>query len=182
MVCIRCKIVVRDELRKAGIHRMEVELGEVEIFEQISAEQLEIFRAALLNSGFELMDEKNCALIQKIKEVIVELVHNSEQPLMKNLSVYLSQRLHLDYNHLSNLFSEVQGMTLEQYFIAQKIERVKELLVYNELTLTQIANKMNYSSVGHLSTQFKKVTGLTVSHFMQLKEIRQSILSPSHVF
>ncbi|HEY4831214.1 MAG TPA: helix-turn-helix transcriptional regulator, partial [Waddliaceae bacterium] len=176
MVCIRCKMVVKAELTKLGVKYSAVELGEVELFESITSDQREQFRAALLKSGLELMDDKKSVLIQKIKTIIIELVHYSEEPLAINLSSYLAEKLHHDYTYLANLFSEVQGTTIEKFFISHKIERVKELLVYNELTLTEIAYKMHYSSVAHLCTQFKKVTGLTPSHFKSLKDKRRSML------
>lgn len=176
MVCIRCKMVVKEELTKLGLHYSTVELGEAEILENISARQHDQIRTALLKSGLELMDDKKSVLIQKIKNVIIELVHYSEEPLAINFSEFLSQKLNYDYTYLANLFSEVQGTTIEQFLIAHKIERVKELLVYDELNLTEIAYKMNYSSVAHLSAQFKKVTGLTPSHFKQLKNKRRSML------
>ena len=176
MVCIRCKMVVKAELTKLGLHYTTVELGEAEILENISTEQHEQFKAALLKSGLELMDDKKSVLIQQIKNVIVELVHYSEEPLTINFSDFLSQKLNHDYTYLANLFSEVQGTTIEKFIIAHKIERVKELLVYNELNLTEIAYLMHYSSVAHLSTQFKKVTGLTPSYFKQLKQKRRNML------
>jgi AraC-like DNA-binding protein len=176
MVCIRCKTVVKEELKKLGLHYTSVELGEAEVLEKISVEQHAQIRTALLRSGLELMDDKKSVLIQKIKNVIIELVHYSEEPLTINFSEYLSQQLHHDYTYLANLFSEVQGTTIEKFLIAHKIERVKELLVYDELNLTEIAYKMHYSSVAHLSAQFKKVTGLTPSHFKQLKDKRRSML------
>lgn len=176
MVCIRCKIVVKDTLTQLGFHYSTVELGEAEILENISTKEQQKIKAALLTFGLELMDDKKSVLIQKIKNVIIELVHYTEEPLRVNFSEYLSQKLNHDYTYLSNLFSEVQGVTIEKFIIAHKIERVKELLVYNELSLTQIAYMMHYSSVSHLSTQFKKVTGLTPSHFKQLKEKRRSML------
>jgi YesN/AraC family two-component response regulator len=176
MVCIRCKMVVKEELTKLGLQYSYVELGEAELFESITPEQREQFRAALLRSGLELMDDKKSVLIQKIKTIIIELVHYSEEPLAINLSAYLAEKLDHDYTYLANLFSEVQGTTIEKFFISHKIERVKELLVYNELTLTDIAYKMHYSSVAHLCTQFKKVTGLTPSHFKGLKNKRRSML------
>lgn len=176
MVCIRCKIVVKDELTKLGLQFNTVELGEVETLEQLSREQLELFKGGILKYGLELMDDKKSVLIQRIKNVIVELVHYSEEPLRVNFSEFLSQKLNHDYTYLANLFSEVQGTTIEKFIIAHKIERVKELLVYNELNLTEIAYLMHYSSVAHLSTQFKKVTGLTPSHFKQLKDKRRSML------
>lgn len=176
MVCIRCKMVVKEELAKLGLHYVIVELGETEILEDISAEQHDQFKAALLKSGLELMDDKKSVLIQKIKNVIIELVHYAEEPLTIKFSEFLSRQLNHDYTYLANLFSEVQGITIEKFLIAHKIERVKELLVYNELNLTEIAYLMHYSSVAHLSTQFKKVTGLTPSHFKQLKDKRRSTL------
>ena len=176
MVCIRCKMVVKEELTKLGLHYVSVELGEAEVRENISIEQKDQIRAALLRSGLELMDDKKSVLIQKIKNVIIELVHYSEEPLTINFSEYLSRKLNHDYTYLANLFSEVQGTTIEKFLIAHKIERVKELLVYDELNLTEIAYQMHYSSVAHLSAQFKKVTGLTPSHFKQLKSKRRSML------
>ncbi|WP_081165288.1 helix-turn-helix domain-containing protein [Niastella populi] len=176
MVCLRCVMVVKEELNKLGYHYISVVLGEAEVIEDISAGQHEQLRTALLKSGLELMDDKKSILIQKIKNVIIELVHHSEDPLTVNFSEYLSQQLHYDYTYLANLFSEVQGTTIEKFLIAHKIERVKELLVYNELNLTEIAYRMHYSSVAHLSAQFKKVTGLTPSHFKQLKDKRRSML------
>jgi AraC-like DNA-binding protein len=176
MVCIRCKMVVKEELTKLGLKYIAVELGEVEIMEEVSPVQLEQFRAALLRSGLELMDDKKSILIQKIKTVIIELVHYSAEPLAINLSAYLAEKLQYDYTYLANLFSEVQGTTIEKFFISHKIERVKELLVYDELSLTEIAYKIHYSSVAHLCTQFKKVTGLTPSHFKSLKDKRRSML------
>jgi len=176
MVCIRCKMLVKDELTKLGLHYTVVELGEAEILEKISKEQHDLFQVALLKSGLELLDDKKSILIQQIKNVIIELVHYSEEPLTINFSHFLSQKLNHDYTYLANLFSEVQGITIEKFLITHKIERVKELLVYNELNLTEIAYRMHYSSVAHLSTQFKKVTGLTPSHFKQLKTKRRSML------
>jgi YesN/AraC family two-component response regulator len=176
MVCIRCKMVVKDELTKLGLKYSSVELGEAEFPERITPDQRERFRAALLRSGLELMDDKKSVLIQKIKTIIIELVHYSEEPLSINLSVYLAEKIQHDYTYLANLFSEVQGTTIEKFLISHKIERVKELLVYNELSLTEIAYKMHYSSVAHLCTQFKKVTGLTPSYFKSLKDKRRSML------
>src|SRR5436190_5074601 len=176
MVCIRCKMVVKEELKKLGLHYVAVELGEAEIMEDLSIEQLDQFRDALLKSGLELMDDKRSVLIGKIKNIIIELTHYSEEPLTLKFSEFLSQKLNLDYTYLANLFSEVTGTTIEKYLIAHKIERVKELLVYNELNLTEIAYQMHYSSVAHLSAQFKKVTGLTPSHFKQLRDKRRYML------
>ena len=169
-------MVVKAELTKLGLHYTTVELGEANILEKITPDQLEQFKVALLRSGLEVMDDKRSVLIEKIKNIIVELVHYSEEPLTIKFSVYLSQKLNHDYTYLANLFSEVQGTMIEQFLIAHKIERVKELLVYDKLNLTEIAYNMHYSSVAHLSAQFKKVTGLTPSHFKKLKDKRRSLL------
>lgn len=169
-------MVVKDELTKLGLHYTSVELGEADIVETLSPDQQEQFKDALVRSGLELMDDKKSVLIQKIKNVIVELIHYTDEPLTVNFSVHLSAKLDYDYTYLANLFSEVQGITIEKFIITHKIERVKELLVYNELNLTEIAYLMHYSSVAHLSAQFKKITGLTPSHFKQLKEKRRSML------
>jgi YesN/AraC family two-component response regulator len=176
MVCIRCKMVVKSELEKLGLKYVVVELGEVDLMEEMTAGQHDAFKAAIFRSGLELLDDKKSVLIQKIKNVIIDLVHYSEEPLSVNLSEFLSKKLNHDYTYLANLFSEVTGLTIEKFFILHKIERVKELLVYNELTLTEIAYKMHYSSVSHISFQFKKITGLTPSHFKKLKEKRRSML------
>jgi len=170
-------MVVKEELSKLGLRYTAVELGEAEVLEDVSAEQHGRLQAALLKWGLELMDDKKSVLIQQIKTVIIELIHYSEEPLAIKFSEFLSQKLNHDYTYLANLFSEVQGTTIEKFFIAHKIERVKELLVYDELNLTEIADLMYYSSVSHLSTQFKKVTGLTPSHFKQLRNKRRSMLN-----
>jgi AraC-like DNA-binding protein len=175
MVCIRCKMVVKSELEKLGIQNAKVDLGEVEIMKVMTDQELEYFRLGLLRNGLELMDDRKKILIEKIKAVIVEFVHYREEPLTIKFSSYLSEKMHQDYGYLANLFSQVQGTTIEKYLLTHKIERVKELLVYNGLTLTQIANQMNYSSVAHLSAQFKKITGLTPSHFIELKEVRKFV-------
>lgn len=177
MVCIRCKMIVKEELLKLGLNYLNLELGEVEIMETISDTQHEKMKMALLRSGLELMDDKKSMLIERIKNVIVELIHHSDDKdeLLTNFSDYLSEKLEYDYTYLSNLFSEVQGTTIEKFIITHKIERVKELLVYNELNLTEIAWKLHYSSVAHLSNQFKKITGLTPSYFKQLKHKRHSL-------
>lgn len=176
MVCIRCKMVVKEQLTNLGLHYTTLELGEVDVIEDITLEQREKFKTGLLQSGLELMDDKKSILIQRIKNIIVELVHYSEEPLVTNFSEYLSAKLNHDYTYLANLFSEVQGTTIEKFLIAHKIERVKELLVYDELNLTEIAYRMHYSSVSHLSAQFKKVTGLTPTHFKELRNKRRNML------
>lgn len=176
MVSIRCKMLVKAELDKLGIHYKTVELGEAEIEENISAAQWNELNAALKKSGIELIDDKKSILIEKIKAVIIELVHYSEEPLEINLSDYLSQKLNHDYTYLANLFSESQGITIEHFHILHKIERVKELLIYDELNISEIAWKMDYSSGAHLSNQFKKVTGLTPSFFKKIKQKRRNSL------
>ena len=176
MVSIRCKMMVKEELRKLGLHFIVVDLGEVEIMEDLTTLQRDLLRAALLESGLELMDDKKAVHIEKIKNVIIEMVHYSEEAIKINFSDYLSEKLKHDYTYMSNLFSEVQGTTIEQFIISHKVERIKELIIYDELNITEIAYKMNYSSVAHLSNQFKKVTGLSPTHFKQLKDKRRSPL------
>jgi AraC-like DNA-binding protein len=173
MVSARCKALVKQELKSMGLHFMVVDLGEVEIMETISLEQRETLKAMLHEAGLELMDDKKAMLIEKIKNVIIEMVHHSDEMIKTNFSTFLSEELQYDYTYLSNLFSEVQGTTIEQFIIAHKIERIKELIIYGELNITEIAWKMNYSSVAHLSNQFKKVTGLSPTHFKQLKNKRR---------
>jgi len=176
MVSIRCKMLVKAELKNLGLHFIVVDLGEIDIMEDISPDQRAQLKLALARSGLELMDDQKASLIEKIKKVIIEMVHyDDEMPRIKN-SEYISEKLNYDYTYLANLFSDVAGLTIEHYIIEHKIERVKELLMYDELNLTQISYKMNYSSVAHLSNQFKKVTGLTPSHFKQLKDKRRKSL------
>ena len=174
MVSNRCKLAVKEDLKRLGLHFIVVDLGEVEIMETLSAEQHEQVKNTLLSSGFELMDDKRAVLIEKIKNTIIEMVHHSDEIIKTNFSIYLSEKLKHDYTYLANLFSEVQGTTIEQFIISHKIERIKELIIYGELNITEIAWKMNYSSVAHLSNQFKKMTGLTPSHFKQLKDKRRN--------
>ena len=176
MVCIRCKMVVKSELEKLGLQYTTVELGEAVIKENLSAEQMDLLAIGLKKAGLELMDDKKSILVEKIKAVIIELVHYNEEQLKINLSDYLSEKLGHNYTYLANLFSDVKGTTIEQFYLAHKIEKVKELLVYDELNLTEIAYRMHYSSVAHLSNQFKKMTGLTPSHFKNLKHKRRSTL------
>ena len=174
MVSNRCKLAVKDELKKLGLHYILVDLGEIDIMEDITVEQREALSAGLLASGLELMEDKKAILIEKIKNVIVEMIHHTLEGPKVNFSNLLSEKLDQNYSYLAGLFSEVQGTTIEQFIILHKIERIKELIIYDELNITEIAWKMNYSSVAHLSNQFKKVTGLSPSHFKQLKDKRRS--------
>jgi len=167
MVSYRCILVVKDALDKLGIKYSEVDLGEVSLIENISDTQLIEVKSALLALDLELQEDKKAILVQQIKTLIIKLIYHSNEPLVKNLSVYLSQQLHCDYTYMSNLFSSQLGTTIEKFYICHKIERVKELLLFNELNLTEIAYQVHYSSVAHLSAQFKKVTGLTPTQFKQ---------------
>jgi AraC-like DNA-binding protein len=166
-------MAVKGELKKLGLHFILVDLGEAEVMENISPDQREQLARALLTSGLELMDDKRAILIEKIKNIIIEMVHHSDEVIKVNFSDYLSDKLKHDYTYLANLFSEVQGTTIEHFIISHKVERIKELIIYDELNISEIAWKMNYSSVAHLSNQFKKVTGLSPSHFKQLKDKRR---------
>lgn len=176
MVSIRCKMAVKSELDKLGLHYSKVELGEVEIMENITEEQRNQLKYSLLQSGLELMDDQKSILIERIKITIVEMVHHAEEFPKINFSDYISEKLKHDYTYLANLFSEVTGVTIEHYIITHKIERVKELLLYEDLNLTEISYKLNYSSVAHLSNQFKKVTGLTPTFFKHLKNKKLNAL------
>jgi AraC-like DNA-binding protein len=176
MVCNRCIMVVKSELEKLGLQVYSAQLGEIEIEGEISASQKKGVNETLQKFGFSLIDDKKSQLIEKTKATLVELVHQRNGELKQNLSDYLSEKLNHEYKYLASLFSEVEGSTIEKYFIAQKIERVKELLVYDELTLSEIAYQLNYSSVAHLSSQFKKVTGLTPSYFKNLKTVKRKPL------
>jgi AraC-like DNA-binding protein len=167
------KMAVREELKKLDLHFIVVDLGVVEIMENLSAENRQQLKEALLSSGLELMDDKKAILIEKIKNIIIEMVHHSDEMIKINFSNFLSDKLNHNYTYLANLFSEVQGTTIEHFIISHKIERIKELIIYGELNITEIAWKMGYSSVAHLSNQFKKSTGLSPSHFKQLKNKRR---------
>ena len=176
MVSIRCKMIVKSVLESFGLKHGIVDLGEVEIMDNISSEQWNQLKIALLKSGLELMDDKKAILIQRIKNLVIEMIHYADElPKSKN-SVYISEKLNHDYTYLANLFSEATGITIEHYIIIHKIEKVKELLLYDELNLTEISYKLNYSSVAHLSNQFKKITGLTPSFFKKLRHKRSTLL------
>ena len=176
MVSLRCKMMVKEELEKMGLHFITVELGDVNIQENISNKQREQLKTALLKSGLELMDDKKAILIEKIKNVIIEMIHYSDEVPKVNFSDFLAEKLKYDYTYLANHFSESTGVTIEQFIIIHKIERAKELIIYDELNLTEIAFKLHYSSVAHLSNQFKKVTGLTPTFFKTLKKKKREAL------
>ena len=176
MVCNRCIMVVEDQLKRLGLQPLSVELGVAILQTQVTDEVYHSVKEALEPFGFELMDDKKSQVIEQIKDAIIELVHYKDSDLKVNLSDHLASKLNRDYSSLSKLFSEVTNTTIEKYLIAQKIERAKELLVYGELSLNEIADKLNYSSTAHLSAQFKKVTGLTPSHFRKIGENRRKPL------
>lgn len=173
MVCDRCKTAVKAELEKAGHYPFSVELGVVEMPDQLTKEEIEALNTSLKHLGFELVDNRKSALIEKIKTLLIQHIYQKEAFSNINLSSFLAKELHHDYSYLSNLFSETEGTTIEKYFISLKIEKVKELLVYDELSLSEIAYQLGYSSMAHLSGQFKKVTGLTPSFYKSLKENRR---------
>lgn len=176
MVSLRCKMVVKDAFKKLGIRYVSVNLGEINIEDDITDKQREKLKVILLKSGLELMDDKKAILIERIKNVVVEMVHYADELPKTNFSDFLSQELKYDYTYLSNIFSETQGVTIEHFIILHKIEKVKELIIYNELNLTEIAWKLRYSSAAHLSSQFKKITGLTPSYFRSLKKKKLILL------
>ncbi len=170
MLSNHCKIAVKEELKKLGLHFVFVELGEVEVMEVLTPSQTDALREGLRQAGFELMDDKRGVLIERIKSLIIQMIHYSDEDIKVNFSDYVSEKLKHDYTYLSNLFTEVQGTTITQFIILHKIERIKELIIYGEHNLTEISYKLHYSSVAHLSNQFKKVTGLSPSQFKHLKE------------
>lgn len=176
MVSLRCKMMVKEELHKLGLHHVIVDLGMVEILENITSDQRKQLKINLLKSGLELLDDKKSILIEKIKNVIIEMIHYSDELPKVNYSDYISEKLGYDYTYLANTFSEVKGITIQQFIIIHKIEKVKELLIYDELNLTEISYKLHYSSVAHLSNQFKKITGLTPTYYKQLKDKRKQHL------
>ncbi|MCK9270763.1 MAG: helix-turn-helix domain-containing protein [Bacteroidales bacterium] len=176
MVSLRCKMLVKEELKNLGLNYVNVDLGVVDIMEDITMEQKLQLKENLMKSGLELLDDKRSILIENIKNVIIEMVHYTDELPKVNYSDYISEKLGYDYTYLSNMFSEVNGITIQQFIIIHKIERVKELLIYDELNLTEISYIMHYSSVAHLSSQFKKVTGLTPTFYKQLKDKRKQNL------
>jgi len=169
-------MLVKDELNRLGLHYTKVHLGEVNVMENLTIEQYDQLKNALLKSGLQLMDNKKAILIEKMKNIIIDITHCGNEPYPSNFSDYISNKLNYDYTYLANLFSDVMGITIEHYVIAHKIERVKELILYDELNLTEISYLLNYSSVAHLSSQFKKVTGLTPTFFKQLKNRKISTI------
>lgn len=176
MVCNRCKMIVRSTIESFGLHPVQVELGEAELQEDDISSVKEQLKKELQSLGFDLLDDKKAQTVEKIKNKIIHLVQNKDNDLKVNLSDYLSDELHQDYSTLSNLFSEVEGITIEKYYILQKTEKVKELLVYDELSLSEIAFQLNYSSSAYLSNQFKKVTGFTPSHFKKVRKVKRKSL------
>ena len=176
MVCNRCKMDVKSIFEKLGLHPTQIQLGEIVLQENDISVVKEKLILELLSFGFDLLNDKKTQTIEKVKSMIIDLIQNKDNNIEVTLSEYLSCELHQEYSSLSHLFSEVEGITIEKYYILQKIEKVKELLVYDELTLSEIAYKLNYSSVAYLSNQFKKITGLTPSHFKKLKERKRTPL------
>ncbi|WPQ66041.1 AraC family transcriptional regulator [Chitinophaga sancti] len=176
MVSIRCKMVVKEAFKELGLHYVTVNLGEVNVLEEITPKQREKLKVILLRSKLELIDDKKAILIESIKNVIIEMVHYADDLPKTNFSDYLSKKLGYNYTYLANIFSETQGTTIEHFIIMHKIERVKELIIYDELNLSEIAYKLHYSSVSHLSHQFKKITGLTPTYFKTLKNKKLNLL------
>ena len=172
MVSLRCKMLVKEELQKLGLHHAIIDLGMVEILEDITPKKRNELKLNLLKSGLELLDDKKSILIERIKNIIVEMVHYNDELPKVNYSDFISEKLGYNYTYLANTFSEVKGITIQQFIIMHKIEKVKELLLYDELNLTQISDKLHYSSVAHLSNQFKKVTGLSPTYYKHLKQKR----------
>ena len=170
MVCDRCKMVVKQELTKLGIKPLRVDLGEVELNTELTETEYQKLSVTLKEYGFEIIEKSNNRIIEKIKNIIIELVHRSDETIKINYSAYIEEKLNKKYNYLSNLFSEIERITIEQFIIFQKIEKAKELLLYDELSLSEIADKLGYSSLAYLSSQFKKVTGSTPTHFKSLKD------------
>lgn len=172
MVSLRCKMLVKQELEKIGLHYVELDLGMVDVLEEIKEEQRIILKKNLLKSGLELLDDSRSILIDRIKTTIIEMIHYTDELPKVNYSDYIAEKLDYDYTYLSNIFSEVKGITIQQFIIIHKIEKVKELLLYDQLNLTEISFKLHYSSVAHLSNQFKKITGLSPSYYKSLKKKR----------
>ena len=177
MVSIRCEMIVKAELQSMGLHCLSIDTGEINIYETLLPEQLAVLKAGLSNSGLELIDNRKGKIVEKIKGVVIEMVHYSDNLPKIKFSEYISKKLGLDYTYLSNLFTEVHGSTIAHFIIMHKIERVKELLTYEEMSLKEIANLMQYSSVAHLANQFKKITDFSTSHFKKIKLNRRNYLT-----
>lgn len=177
MVCLHCIMALKQLLKELGISYNHIELGAIILNEKLSKDKLEALSEGLNTLGLALIDDRRSRIIEKIKTTIINLMHedNEEKP-NQNISSILSKELNYDYNYLSNLFSESEGITIEKFAIAQRIDRVKELLVYDELTLSEIASKLGYTSTAHLSNQFKKITGLTPSYFKKIKQQKEDYL------
>ena len=175
MVSARCKMAVKEALQSMGVHFVFVELGVVETMDDLTIEERQQLKETLLQSGLELMDDKKSELVQKVKNLILDMIYHPEEERKMSFTAYLSKHTGHDYPYLANLFLVAQGTTIQQFIILQKVERIKELIMYSEMSITEITWKMNYSSVAHLSNQFKKVTGLTPTHFKQLKEKRDTM-------
>ncbi len=173
MACLSCKVVVKEALEELKIEPVKVELGEIETRKELSNNEMQQLNNKIKKVGLELLENKQGMIIEKIRKVVVDYVYHTEEKIIKNFSDYLSEKLNYNYTYLANLFSEVEASTIEQYVIAMKIERIKELIMFEDMTLTEISYKLHYSSVAHLSSQFKKVTGLTPTHFKQLKNKRR---------
>jgi len=169
MVSDRCKMAVKEIFKKLGIHVILLELGVVEILKDLPDHTIVELKNDLLTLGFELIEDRRAILIERIKNTVIEMVHHSDDMLKVNFSDYLSEKMNYDYTYLANIFSEEQGTSIEHFIITHKVERIKEFIIYDELSITEIAYKMNYSSLAHLSGQFKKITGLTPSYFRKLK-------------
>jgi AraC-like DNA-binding protein len=176
MVSHRCKLLVEEELRNSGINYFRIDLGMVELHDDLTPDKREQLRTNLLQSGLELLDDKKSILVESIKNVIIEMIHYTEELPKVNYSDYISEKLEYDYTYLSNIFTEVKGITIQQFIINNKIERVKELLLYDELNLTEISYRLHYSSVAHLSNQFRKITGVTPSYFKKMRLKRRGNL------
>jgi len=176
MVSDRCKMVVREELKKLGLHFIFVELGEIEVMENIEGEKSELLKTELLKSGLELLDDQKTILIESIKNTIIELIYKTDDLMKIDFSQYLSHKFNLDYYYLSELFLAVQGIKIEQYISSNKIERIKEMIIYDELNIIEIAQKLNYCNVSQLNLHFKKTTGFSPYNFKQLKTKRRKII------
>lgn len=172
MVCLRCKLVVKDEVERLGLAYDDVKLGELTLKDPVLPEAIDALKVALQRSGLYIIDDKKSRLVEKIKQAVIEQVHYTDEPLLQNFSSFLAGKLHYDYTYLSNLFAATQGLTLEHYIINNRIEKAKELLIYEEMSIAAIAERLHYCSAAHLSRQFKQVTGYTATHYKKLRQLR----------